>query len=471
MDDGRQELALMLALLRKHRIEQQVSFPQQEAFVNDPSQFLAAQCTRRAGKSNALALRFYNTMMKHSGSLCPYIALTRESSKNTMWSVLQDQNEKLGWNATFTESDLSMRLSNGSRLQLFGADMKNFVRRLRGIKTPGAAVDEAQEFDAAHLANLIDNILTPATADYVDSWIALTGTPGAIPRGYFYDVTQQKKFGYSVHSWSLYDNPFMPDARGFVSKLKEKMQWPEDHPTLMREYYGKWVLDLESLLIKYNEGINHYHELPNVKWNYILGVDLGHRDADALALLGWSESLPDIYLIEEQITRGQDITELSTQIEAMCRRYDIAKIVMDEGALGKKIAEEIRRRKHIPVQPADKMRKMENVAFLNDYLRQGKFKAKRDSRFAKDSELVQIDWEKSSPDRIVVKSGFHSDIIDSVLYAFKESPAFTFSPIKEGPKPYSKEWFEKEVSDMEEAAVEHFTALERNQSEDDQWGW
>src|SRR5690606_29303744 len=85
---------------------------------------------------------------------------------------------------------------------------------------------------------------------------------------------------------------------------------------------------------------------------------------------------------------------------------------------------EIRRRKGIPIHAADKTRKMENVAFLNEALRLGNFKAKRDSRFAADSRHVQVDWEKSTPDRLVVKAGFHSDIIDAVLYPFKEARTY-----------------------------------------------
>jgi hypothetical protein len=43
--------------------------------------------------------------------------------------------------------------------------MKNFIRRLRGIKTPGAGIDEAQDF-GSHLESLVDDVLTPALADY-----------------------------------------------------------------------------------------------------------------------------------------------------------------------------------------------------------------------------------------------------------------------------------------------------------------
>ena len=463
-------LALALAALRAKRAAKRkdISFPEQDAFVNDPAQDVAALCTRRAGKTNGFALRFYKTMLRHPGCMCPYIALTRESAKNIMWPVLQELNESHGWEAEFTESNLTMKLPNGSRLQLFGADMKNFIRRLRGFKTPGAGIDEAQEF-GDHLETLVDDILKPATADYAsDGWIGLGGTPGPIPRGYFYDITQGGKHGYSVHRWSLYDNPFMPDPVGFVKRLQAKKEWPENHPTLLREYKGLWVLDTESLLIKYDEKKNHYDSLPPAKWTYILGVDLGFRDSDALAVIAWYSGSPNIYLVEEVVTKGQDITQLSEQIELMIKKYDIAKIVMDEGALGKKIAEEIRRRKHIPVQPAEKQRKMENVAFLNDYLRLGKFKARKDSRFAADSYQLQIDYERSTPDRCVVKKGFHSDIIDSVLYAFKESPAFTFQTPKEKHKVGTKEWGREQEDEMFEQALERATA---EQEASQGFGW
>ncbi len=73
---------------------------------------------------------------------------------------------------------------------------------------------------------------------------------------------------------------------------------------------------------------------------------------------------------------------------------------------------------------------------------------------------MQIDWEKTTPDRIVVKKGFHSDIIDAVLYAFRESPAFAYTAPKRGPKYGSKEWAEQQADEMEQAAIQHFKKLE-----------
>jgi hypothetical protein len=348
--------------------------------------------------------------------------------------------------------------------------MKNFIRRLRGAKSPAVAIDEAQEF-GDHITNLIDDILTPTLADYKDSWLALTGTPGAVPKGLFFDITENKIGDYSVHRWSLYQNPYLPDAQSFVDKLKKKKAWDNTTPAFLREYMGQWVLDLDSLLIKWDKYKNDYENISVGNWNYILGIDIGFRDSDALAVIAWREAEPNIYLVEEIITPNQDISSLVEQINLITKRYDISKMVIDTGGLGKKISEELIRRHQIPVQAADKARKMENVALLNDYLRLGKFKAKANSKFVSDSFQVQIDWDKSTPDKIKVKENYHSDVIDAVLYAFKESPAYTYQAQPEKPKYGTPAWAKEEESEMERAAVEYFTEQEQNKGDLGDWSY
>ncbi len=454
------DIFIDLALLESRRKTRVRAFPEQDSFVIDPSQFLGALCTRRAGKSTGLGRRFKRTMDRYPGSLCRYLALTRDSAKDIMWQALQELDEANHWKCRFVESTLTMIAPNESRLRLYGADMKNFIRRLRGAKTAANAIDETQEFADSILIDLVDNILTPSMADYDESWIALTGTPGPIPKGMFYDITEQSLGGYSTHRWTLYQNPYLPNAEEFVSKLKARKKWDDNNPTYLREYKGLWVLDVDSLLLKYNEVTSHFDTMTPQKYECIMGIDIGFNDADAIAVLAWAESDPTTYLVEERVTAGQGLTELVGQIQELAHKWQVTKMVIDEGGLGKKLAEEIRRRHHIPVQAADKARKFENVAFLNDAMRQGKFKAPKTSRFAQDTFRVQIDQDKSTPEKQVVKKGFHSDIIDAVLYAFKESPAFSYQKPVPEPKFRSEEWSKREVTNMERAAQEYFERLE-----------
>lgn len=461
---------LVEALSRKSQaptnsVELSGDFPQQNAFVEDTARFIDAQCSRRAGKTNGLALRFFRTLEKYPKSQCIYLGLTLDSAREILWPVLQEINDKYKIGCTFLESKLTMKHPNGSNLKLFGADMKNFIKRLKGRKYPGVGIDEAQDF-GVHLQSLVDDVLTPSISDYADGWLALTGTPGPVPQGYFFDVTNNHKYGYSHHEWTLLDNPYMPNPKLFIAELIKKREWQHDNPTLLREYRNKWVLDAQSLWIRYSKNNNDYNELPvNHKWNYILGVDIGFNDADAIAVLAWSETCPTTYLVEESIKSKQGISALTTQIETMQKKYNAYKIIMDEGALGKKVAEDLRQRFGVPLEAADKAKKQTNVELLNDAMRLGKFKAFENSRFAQDSYIVQIDWDKSTPNKIVIKKKPHSDIIDAVLYAFKESYAYTHKEEAAKPKWGTKEWADAQHDTMFEAELEGYT----KEAEFDKW--
>lgn len=440
-------------------------FKPQDEFVHDPSRFIAALCTRRAGKSNGLARRYLRTMQKYPRSLCPYLALTRDSAKNIMWEMLKEHTEEEKIKADFTEHNLTMTIENGARLQLFGADMKNFIRRLKGIKTPGAAIDEAQDF-GSHLITIVDDVLTPAIIDYPDGWIALTGTPGPIPFGYYYDVTDQGKYGFSVHKWSIVDNPYQQDPQGFINDIIAKKQWLPDHPTLLREWRGQWVLDLDSLVYKYDKLKNDYTSVDYSKdWEFVVGVDLGFDDADAIAVIAWHKHHKLAYLVHEEIHVGQTITELAGQIDSVIKRFDPLKVVMDTGGLGKKIAEEMRRRYTLPIIAAEKVRKFEFIELLNDAMRMGRFFAKKESRFAEDCGRIKWETDLVNPEKPKISDNFHSDITDAVLYAYRESLHWLSeaAPIKliAG----SPAWLQAQEKEMEQ------TIINRLQSENEAALW
>src|SRR6202035_2645657 len=100
------------------------------------------------------------------------------------------------------------------------------------------------------------------------------------------------------------------------------------HPSIQREYFGKWEVDSESLLITYNKDLNHFIEMPpNQKFHYIMGIDIGFKDADAICILAYSDDAPTTYLVEEKITTKQGITELVEQIQVLDAKYKVNKMV------------------------------------------------------------------------------------------------------------------------------------------------
>lgn len=131
-------------------------------------------------------------------------------------------------------------------------------------------------------------------------------------------------------------------------------------------------------------------------------------------------------------------------------------MVMDAGALGKKIQSEILQRHSLNIIAAEKQRKFEFIELLNDDLRTGKLKSFDNSRFEQDCALVT--WDKSAKTiaqgRLKVSENYHSDINDAVLYAWRECRHFGNEPAipKTRIDPNSQAWADAYEAKLMEAA-------------------
>lgn len=386
--------------------------------------------------------------------------------------MLQELNLELKLNGEANQSDLSLKMPNGSMIYCSGAATASEIDRFRGLALKLCYIDEAQSF-GLYLQKLIDDVLVPACFDNRGQ-IRLIGTPGPIPVGYFYDTRSNPN--WSQHCWTIFDNPWIERKRGespqevLNQELTRRNVTIED-PTIQREIFGKWVIDSSTLVLNYNKDLNHYDTLPTDTYNFIMGIDLGYKDADAICILGHSANSPITYLVEELVVHKQGLTELFNQVEMLRNKYKCYKLVIDTGGLGLKIAEEMRRRWAIPVYAAEKTRKFENLEMLNDNLRTNRFRAKNTSRFANDSMLLEWDMDKLKPDKKVISDRFHSDIIDSVLYAFRESPAYSYESPKEKPKYGTPAWAQEEIERMRKAAEEFFSEKTHETHPEDQVNW
>lgn len=405
-------------------------FPQQHAFILDPAQFKTLVTPRRSGKTVGDALALLDTALRVGKSVNLYITLSRANAKKIMWPVLLELNREHSLGGEPNESDLSLKLPSGSIVYLTGAKDKKEIEKFRGLPIQRAIVDEAQSFPE-YIKELIDEVLVPATFD-TGGDIILSGTPKPVPSGYFHDAAHSD--AWSHHGWQMEDNPWIKAKTGktalqIIERECKRKGVTLDHPTIQRECFGRWVLDLNSLVFRYDPVLNHYdtplHQVQPPKWEFVLGVDIGFHDADAIAVLGWGPESPKAFLVEESITSKQGITELAQQMDLLVKKYNPMRIVMDTGGLGRKIAEELRKRFSIPVVAAEKARKFEYIELLNDAMRTGNLMARKDSRFANDAFLVE--WDRQG-DKPKVKDTFHSDICDAVLYAYREALHWLHTP-------------------------------------------
>lgn len=430
-------------------------FSEQLAFIQDPVQYKTAVCSRRAGKTIACAADLIDTAISTPDIVCLYVTLRRNNAMRIVWPELKRINRDFALGGDPNETHLSLTFPNGSVIYCSGAKDKNEIENFRGLPLKKVYVDECQSF-RSYIEDLIDDVLSKALFDYAGT-LCLIGTPGLVPAGYFYHQTQSK--AYHHHFWTMFQNPHLEKKSGktvqaLVDADCERMGVTLDHPKIQRECYGRWVVDLESLVFQYKAEKNDYKELPALKgkWEYVIGVDLGFEDSDAIAVIGWNEHDRRAYLIEEHVQNKQGITELAAQVSALIEKYRPLKCVMDAGGLGKKIAEELTRRYSLPIQAAEKSRKIEYIEILNDAMRTAQFFAKKDSRFAQDSLLVEWDHDKTTSERKVISESYHSDIVDAVLYAYREAMNWLSKPLIEPPKPGTIEHIKEQEDEMERQA-------------------
>lgn len=343
-------------------------FKQQCEFIQDKAKLKALFCTRRAAKSYTAGLYLVQECLENPGVNCLFIGLTRLSAKGIVWKdILKIIDRKHGLHIKFNETLLTASFPNGSIIHIAGIDNhEDEGMKLLGKKYKLAILDEASMY-SVNLRHLVYGILKPAMAD-VRGTICMIGTSSDITKGLFYDITTGNEPGWSVHTWSALDNPFV--AKQWQEELDEiATQRPLYMETAQFQqwYLNKWVVDTDKLVYKYNPTKNRYTQLPNIskgRWSYVLGVDLGYSpDPSAFVLCAYHEYDRKLYMMEAFKQTEMDITDVATKIRQYQSRYTIYQVVID-GA-NKQAVEEIRKRHNITLQAADKTGKSDFVEIMN----------------------------------------------------------------------------------------------------------
>ncbi len=447
----RERAKVVESLKPKFNIEE-FCFKEQIEFIRDPSQYKTAVCSRRAGKTVSCAADLIDTCLSYNGVNCAYITITRGTAKRIIWKDLMSIIDTYDLKVKIDKAELTITFANGSTLYIGGADDEGEIEKYRGMHFKKVYIDEVQSF-RSYIEELVDSIIIPTLTDYNGSLI-LIGTPGPVPAGYFYNTLQNQD--WSHHHWTVYDNPFITAKSGkpvaeIIARANKARGIDENHPTHLRENLGLWVKDESALVFAFNPERNYYSNLPPGEMTYIMGIDIGYNDADAIAMLAYNYTDKNVYLVEEYVKPKQNISQLVAEIRYFQDKYKPVRLVMDAGALGKKIQEEIRQRHGIHIEAAEKHRKLEFIELMNDDLRTAKLKVHTGSLFGED--VFKVQWDRSNPQRPKISDVFHTDIGDALLYAWREckhylATAAVVEP-KKGTKAYMDAEEQRESDEME----------------------
>lgn len=385
-----------------------------------------------------------------TGVQIPYIAKTKGQAKRIIWPKFVRMNADYDLGLRFHRNDLVIEYPNGSIVDLLGCDDEGDIEKLRGGDYPLAVLDEAQSY-REHIATLIWDILRPAMLDQ-KGVIAMTGTPNALCSGYFYEATTvngktyeglHPTSGWSVHRWSVLDNPYLPHAAEEMKQIEAQMG--SDNPTFLREWKGEWVYDGDAIIYKLDPKINIIDELPEAPdWEYLLGMDLGYTSATSFVIIAFSVATHQTVVVESWQESKLIPSAVAARVEGLRREYEFARIVADVGGLGKGYAEEMIQRFEIPIEPARKSRKLGYIELLNGDLKNGTLKLIRWRNQDLISEMRTLQWnaKRTGP---YDKDDDH--LTDGMLYAWREAKTFLHEPEREI-LPGTPEWEERETEEI-----------------------
>lgn len=457
------------------------NFAAQLGLLNDQARLLVGFCTRRAAKTFTVGKRHIRTLRKHPGCSTLYIGLTDDSSERAMWKdVLKviDRRWKLG--ATFRESKLSMTLPNGSTMYLMGMDRDEQERdKLLGGKYAEVSIDEAQAF-TIDLNQLVFSTLKPAVADYRGP-IGLYGTPSNLKTGLFYELTKGTdasagvqhftREGWSVHSWSTFDNPYMVEKwRAEIEELKANNPLIEQTPWFRQNYLGQWVVDETKLVYRYRIGRNDFSGtlpvFPRGEWHFVLAIDLGYTDATSFTVLAYHDHDRTLYVLTSHKRAGMDLTAVSEHAAQLKQKWPIEHTTIDGS--NKQAVEEMNRRHGLQAVPADKREKAEFIDIMNDEFIQERIKLGPDTEPLKE-EYAGLVWDERQLEKRkrVEHPSCDNHCTDGTLYGWRWCWQYLSEPIKPaGPRPGTPAWQAQQAKAVESGfEAEQEAEFRRNREE------
>jgi hypothetical protein len=439
-------------------------FIQQRDFILDEERHKVLLAPRRAGKSYGVGLHMIYTMMLRPGANVVYIARSRDKAREIMWQELKNLNRDFEIDIKLSETYLGGWCPNGSHFRLRGCETVADIEAFIGEAFDLVVVDEGASHAPQLLDKLIDKALEATLGDTAGTMI-LTGTPGPVLAGRFYQTSGEPAFevidakdeegkpirlarsrpfaektsprwtdvvyGWSYHFWTRKENTSPRGKNLWKEALRIKLvnQWSDDNPIWMREYLGRWVPDGGNLVYnKFNPERNCWDPPPDVLpkdrfkllkkghvWRCALGIDFGQKDPTVAAVVAWSETCKEIYQIYERILPKEECTppKWAEMISDISAAFPIDRAVGDFGPYGEMLQRQLAEEYGITVEMADKKDKRTFIELLNGDFHDQRCFVLRESEFTRQS--MMLCWDDTG----LKEKNQRNDACDALVYTWR----------------------------------------------------
>ena len=413
------------------------------------AKYLMLMAGRRAGKSEGLKLWFGDAFVQKPTARCLYIGLTITKAMSLLWQPILDVFEMSGIKVKeHSRIDGRVVTDSGGVMQFGGNTTKDEREKNRGPYWDRIAIDECQS--QKDLIYLVESILSPTLID-TKGQIAFAGT-GPRVRGTYWEALFLGAWADSRPlypdafrvNWNLSQNPFIQDFETALSDIRKDKNLTESDPLYVREYLGRIAYDDDALVLRLGDQ-NSFVDADLDSWiasqpvtdiRFSAGLDFGFEDADALAIICYSTTRPERWLVYEWKDRRIGTAQIAEKVKAGIEYVNKSPlfdkvtnkhfyVYADTG--GNAITPfDLATQYGLPIQAAYKQEKEMAMELLQDESRRGIMKFRRDGPLWDEAlKTVYARNEQDQLTREIDDETYHPDEMFSVLYGMR--PVWLFN--------------------------------------------
>jgi len=410
-------------------------FPQQRSIVTNGAFVSVWLAGRRYGKSVGASRWLLDGCFEKPGTAQLYTSKTRLHAKQVIWGELKRALAIRGFERVAREprgpmeysrndTELALSFANGSTVHLLGLNSVGEADKIRGImKLYRKFIDECGATKPSVLEYAADECLEPASIDMEGPTI-YAGTPGKSWHGYWFQLSGPgRTVKDPLFRGTMFDNPHLPHAARLAAEIKKRHGWADDHPTWVSEYLGQWAHDADSLPFPWDP-VDSAPALPEYRsaWRYVLAIDVGQVNASGYTLWAAHDNDPADWIVSSWRRENQLIDSMAADIRKTWGEVGRCRVVMDTGGMGKQHAEELRRRKGIPVEAAEKRDKASALRVLRDQILSHRVKVldgKRNDAIRDDFAVARWNDERTDIEENRKDPTSHLDAAHAALYGHR----------------------------------------------------
>ena len=401
----------------------QTLFDKQQEFYDCKDKLIITIAGRRAGKTESICRILLKRCLKPE-SHCLYMNLNFTNALNQCYDKVLDLAKEYDIQIkSKSRADGIIEFHNGSFIMFRGNSTIIDAEKTRGYSWHICIIDEIGS--QKNLNYLIYDCIMPATKDYKDSQIILTGTPPRVPHHTSEIIWNNPEWTH--FHWDFRNNPHIPDKESVIPDMCKAKGITPDSSLIKIEMLGLvGEYDTDAMVYR---GYHTYDKLPTeFKPSIIyIGVDPGFNDYTGIVALACDKLLKKAYVIEEYKFNKCGIGEIANKIkeirERLVQKYNGIRLytIVDtnEKNLNWSLAQEF----HIPdVYTAYKYDKEASISQLAELMRTEVLFIPKGGPCEDEAQSVVY---KRDPDTDVILNEidddvFHPDILDALRYASRQ---------------------------------------------------